>query len=827
MNQTEAYTCTIQKQQIEFRPLAEQNLKELPNAAVCETFRCHCAICNRYAASSISMTNHHLSEHADAYKKHHLYLQKLKAMVAQLNLPNSPCAFCKISVKKFHSCVILKQLALLFAHHHLEEDTTFTPIYPTGDDLPWFKCQHCDKLMPSANALDLHLLMHDDQTGVFDAMRDINPDYSCAHCGLGHNSHTNAMKHINSGSCPEFDINKPCITLMDKDEQLAHMIKEGKVLDILQKDSYLSTLDTTCVLCLKTFDRRKNLQQHLTVVHAKHWKNAADLAIAINSRFRKIQHCCCKPVMKYKDKPHMCIVFRQFALLRTVKCPDADNTALITGKDGNPDKEYSPDKVDTRAVTSASKGLNFEDFPDSQEIPDEILALGLTENSSTEIPPIRYNHFGIQGETLECDDYTDFQEVPDDVLASGLQQLMAPSTPSLSIISWLQTKIHDEMNDIEAFNQLVTQKTHDRFPDMSDLVLGLDFRDLKYASALDDLSRRCAFCEASLWPQSSWQHVLTHLPDTLHEIGDLMEQFTSAYLPLVDTLYDVSSLKFRIALQQIFVLRSILLTNDGCGPGQTFRTRDTWAYLLAKEDELPGMKPSKRPGGSSTMTTRSNDSSEALIAQLTRLVLRHEDQLKAINTEMEYVVHLGMGKGSIIPSLMKTSQTWHADSQQKASLRQTLCLQMMDLIIQRMQPLLEAKKDSPCFKAALQENLLTADGLMPYLRWDKQQQILTPSKETPLSREEVMNLLTETRRLMEDPLTIIRFHSRKKLKDHEDASVKTIPWLLVCSNRLHPAVWTNLKKLCFHATWQLIVARCRSSTQARSPLAIQLSKQLR
>ena len=36
------------------------------------------------------------------------------------------------------------------------------------------------------------------------------------------------------------------------------------------------------------------------------------------------------------------------------------------------------------------------------------------------------------------------------------------------------------------------------------------------------------------------------------ELGDLMEQFTSAYLPLVDTLYDVSSLKFRIALQQIF-----------------------------------------------------------------------------------------------------------------------------------------------------------------------------------------------------------------------------------------------------------------------------------
>ena len=358
----------FKQQQIEFRTLAEQNLAELPNAVVWETFRHHCAICNRYAASSISMTHHHLSERADAYKKHHLYLQKIKTMVAQLHLPNSPCAFCKFSVKRFHSCVILKQLALLFAHHHMEEDVTFTPNYPMGDDLPRFKCQHCDKMLYSADALDLHLLMHDDQTGVFDAMRDINPDYSCAHCGLGHNSETNAMKHINSGLCPEFDINKPSITLMDKDERLAHMITAGDVIAILQNDSYLSTLDTTCALCLKTFGRRKNLQQHLTVVHAKHWQNAADLAIALNTRFQQIQHCYCKPLMKHKDKPHMCMVFRQFALLRTVKCPDADNAALITGRDAPPETEHSQDRVDPRNTIPSQAGSNFDDLPDSQDM---------------------------------------------------------------------------------------------------------------------------------------------------------------------------------------------------------------------------------------------------------------------------------------------------------------------------------------------------------------------------------------------------------------------------------------------------------------------------
>ena len=72
------------------------------------------------------------------------------------------------------------------------------------------------------------------------------------------------------------------------------------------------------------------------------------------------------------------------------------------------------------------------------------------------------------------------------------------------------------MNDTAAFNHLVTQKTRDRSPAMADLLLGLDLSDLKYASALDDLSRRCAFCEAAIWPQSSWQHVQTHLPEIFH-----------------------------------------------------------------------------------------------------------------------------------------------------------------------------------------------------------------------------------------------------------------------------------------------------------------------
>ena len=66
-----------------------------------------------------------------------------------------------------------------------------------------------------------------------------------------------------------------------------------------------------------------------------------------------------------------------------------------------------------------------------------------------------------------------------------------------------------------------------------------------------------------------------HLQDddidvSMYALGELMEDFSHAYFPLVDSLYGISSLKLRTALQQIFVL---LFSKNGCGPGETFGAR--------------------------------------------------------------------------------------------------------------------------------------------------------------------------------------------------------------------------------------------------------------
>ena len=129
-----------------------------------------------------------------------------------------------------------------------------------------------------------------------------------------------------------------------------------------------------------------------------------------------------------------------------------------------------------------------------------------------------------------------------DILAQGLQQMLTPATAPLDYITWLRARIHNEINAASDLNDLLTSKTRERSPAMTVLVLGLDFRDLTYAAALGDLCRRCAYCDTTIYADTGWKHLLTHLPETFQDVsmytfGELMEQFASAYLPMVDTLY--------------------------------------------------------------------------------------------------------------------------------------------------------------------------------------------------------------------------------------------------------------------------------------------------
>ena len=63
------------------------------------------------------------------------------------------------------------------------------------------------------------------------------------------------------------------------------------------------------------------------------------------------------------------------------------------------------------------------------------------------------------------------------------------------------------------------------------------------------------------------------------------------------------------------------------------------------------------------------------------LLLRHEDSIKCLNLDMEYMVHLNPGPGSILGEFMTASKDWTNLKEKTAPLRHHLVVTMIDLLL--------------------------------------------------------------------------------------------------------------------------------------------------
>ena len=233
----------------------------------------------------------------------------------------------------------------------------------------------------------------------------------------------------------------------------------------------------------------------------------------------------------------------------------------------------------------------------------------------------------------------------------------------------------------------------------------------------------------------------------------------------------------------------------------------------------------KKPRGTSSQSTKSGAASNLMPSQLVTWVLRQEDLLKAQSTEMEFVLHLGMGKGSVIPILMKALQGWHAGT------NETTFSSNVDVLIQRFQHLLTTTKDSPCFQAAVQEHLLTLDSRRADAVFD-----VGPAAENA----QTFQRTTSCSRGCRDDAEGASSHDGRSFghlevpffeKVEESRGCKRQKrwhrsWTLVVSNLVHFQTWHTLRKLCYHSVWQRIVGRIRPATMGRSPFAQQVAKHL-
>ena len=106
---------------------------------------------------------------------------------------------------------------------------------------------------------------------------------------------------------------------------------------------------------------------------------------------------------------------------------------------------------------------------------------------------------------------------------------------------------------------------------------------------------------------------------------------------------------------------------------------------------------------------------------------------------------------------------------------------------------------------------------------DEKAKKLEPSKEPGIQIKEIANNLQQLNRLVQDPMTTLRFHSLVKKTEESD---RAVPWLWLLSNRHNSEAWHLLRRLCYYAFWLLIGVQIRPQGTDRTQLAKGIQKAL-
>ena len=89
------------------------------------------------------------------------------------------------------------------------------------------------------------------------------------------------------------------------------------------------------------------------------------------------------------------------------------------------------------------------------------------------------------------------------------------------------------------------------------------------------------------------------------------------------------------------------------------------------------------------------------------------------------------------------------------------------------------QKNDEMYSAGLSQNMITEEGTYPFPSWNPQQKRLIKSKDKPLEAQELMKVLEEIQQHLQDPSSVLRFHSMKKLpQDSELKADAVFPWML-------------------------------------------------
>ncbi|CAE7331048.1 unnamed protein product [Symbiodinium microadriaticum] len=222
-----------------------------------------------------------------------------------------------------------------------------------------------------------------------------------------------------------------------------------------------------------------------------------------------------------------------------------------------------------------------------------------------------------------------------------------------------------------------------------------------------------------------------------------------------------------------------------------------------------------------------------IIRGLTRLVVRLEDAMTISNLDCEFVLFLQTeatgNQWSITTGLYNTAQEWKSKKEKNPQevnqpLRNVMFFCMWTVLLEMLEKMADPT-NRDVYERAREMNIIE-DQSYVYLRWSAEEQRHVKDTQEPVPHEQVYQAVKTIQNLCMFPDILGRFHALRPLSASHAGEV--VPFLCVIQNRTTESqqMYSLLRRLCRCGCTHLIGMTIRPSKIGRSPLAVQIEKQV-
>lgn len=163
---------------------------------LCTTFQRYCSICLQFHGTIHSLRLHWKTYHPTEYSQMPIHYH----ILAQHLSFQRPCQYCTSDTHHVTNpqCNVLQNVAMLRSTKSLDVQP------PTSEQAP-YQCLQCNQKFKSKHGREQHYIAQHGQGPTFDVMRDQQGTFQCSHCSASFKLSSALRRHIEQGSCPNFD----------------------------------------------------------------------------------------------------------------------------------------------------------------------------------------------------------------------------------------------------------------------------------------------------------------------------------------------------------------------------------------------------------------------------------------------------------------------------------------------------------------------------------------------------------------------------------------------------------------------------------------------